>query len=59
MRMHQPRKAHPQGTNQSAVMSPYLFPTGKGTVPFTSFNFLESIAYCVPLNASLRTWFSS
>ena len=53
-----PTKAHPQRTIQCAVMSSYLFPTWKVTVPFTSFHFLESFAYCVPLSASLRTGFS-
>ena len=43
---------------KSAVMSPYLFPTRKGTVPFTSFRFLESFAFCVPLSALLRMGFS-
>ena len=55
MGIHQLPKAHPQRTIQSAVMILYLFPA----VPFyTSFKFLESFAYCVPLRASLRTAFS-
>ena len=57
MGIHQPSKAHPQRTIQSAVMSPYIFPTRKGTVPFTSFHFLELFANCAPLSASLRRGF--
>ena len=45
--IHQLSEAHPQRTIQYAVMSPYIFPTWKGTVLFTSFHFLESIAYSV------------
>ena len=60
MDIHQLLKAHPQRTVQSAVMIPCLFPACKSTVPFmyTSFQFLESFAYFVPLSASLRTGFS-
>ena len=58
MGIHQPPTAHIQRTIQCAVMSPYLFPASKGTVPFASFHFLESFACCVPLSASLRTGFS-
>ena len=45
MDIHQQPKAHPQRTIQFEIMSPYLFPTWKRTVPFTSFHFLESFAY--------------
>ena len=38
--IHQPPKAYLQRTIQSAVMSPYLFPIWKVTVPFTTFNLL-------------------
>ena len=57
MGIHQPPKDHPQGTIQSTVMSPYLFPTWKDTVLFTSLYFLESFAR-VPLSASLVLGFS-
>ena len=58
MVIYQPAKAHPQRTIQPAVISPYLFSTRKGTVPFIYFHFLESFAYCVPLSASTRMGFS-
>ena len=38
--------------------NPYLFPAWAGTVSFTSFHFLESSAYFVPLSVSLKMGFS-
>ena len=59
MGTHQPPKAQ-TSRNYSicSYMSPYLFPTWKCILPFTTFHFLESCPYYVLLNASLRMVFS-